>query len=79
MQGHYWKITPPSVKAVNPTGSGDAMIAGILYGFQQGWKFERCLAFGAAAGAANARTWEIAGSSPEEITSLESNVMMQRV
>ena len=79
MQGHYWKITPPSVKAVNPTGSGDAMIAGILYGFQQGWKFERCLAFGAAAGAANARTWEIAGSSLEEITSLESNVMMQRV
>jgi tagatose 6-phosphate kinase len=79
IQGHFWKVTPPQAKAVNPTGSGDALVAGILYGFHQGWKFERCLGFGAAAGAANARVWEIADSSLEEILSLEASVRIQRI
>jgi 1-phosphofructokinase family hexose kinase len=79
VQDHFWNIKPPKVKTVNPTGSGDAMIAGILYGFRQGWKFERCLAFGAAAGAANAQKWEVAHSTLEEIAALESEVVMQRV
>lgn len=76
---HYWKVVPPPVKTVNATGSGDTMVAGILYGFHQGWKFERCLAFGAAAGAANASTWEVASSSREEIASLEPDVALQRL
>jgi tagatose 6-phosphate kinase len=79
IQGHFWKVTPPPTKAVNPTGSGDALVAGILYGFHQGWKFERCLAFGAAAGAANARVWEVANSNLREILSLEGSVKIQRV
>ena len=79
VQGHYWKVTPPAVKTVNATGSGDAMIAGILYGFRQGWKFERCLAFGAAAGAANARIWDVAALTLDVITTLESEVVMQRI
>jgi tagatose 6-phosphate kinase len=79
LQDHVWNITPPRVKTINPTGSGDAMIAGILYGFRQGWRFERCLAFGAAAGAANARKWEVAHSMLEEIMALESEVVMQRI
>jgi 1-phosphofructokinase family hexose kinase len=79
VQGHFWRITPPNVKVVNATGSGDSMIAGILYGFRQGWKFERCLAFGAAAGAANAGTWDVAALSLVDIANLESEVVMQRV
>jgi 1-phosphofructokinase family hexose kinase len=79
IQGHFWKVTPPQIKAVNATGSGDALVAGILYGFHQGWKFERCLAFGAAAGAANARVWEVANSSLREILSLEASVKIQRL
>jgi 1-phosphofructokinase family hexose kinase len=79
VQGHYWRITPPAVKTVNSTGSGDAMIAGILYGFRQGWKFERCLAFGTAAGAATARVWDVAMLTVEDITKLESEVVMQRI
>lgn len=79
IRGHAWKITPPKVKTVNPTGSGDAMIAGILHGFRQGWKFERCLVFGTAAGAANAGRWEVACSTLEEIVDLESEVIIQRV
>ena len=79
IQGHFWKVTPPPTKAVNPTGSGDALVAGILYGFHQGWKFERCLAFGAAAGAANALVWEVANSNLQQILSLEAGVNIQRM
>ena len=79
VQGHYWKITAPRVPTVNATGSGDAMNAGILYGFRQGWKFERCLLFGVAAGAANAQKWEIANSSLQEIQDLESQIVVQRL
>lgn len=79
VQGHYWRITPPLVKSVNATGSGDAMIAGILYGFRQGWKFERCLSFSAAAGAANAGKWDVANSTLEEISQLEPHVVIRRI
>jgi len=79
VQGHYWKVTAPRVPTVNATGSGDAMIAGILYGFRQGWKFERCLLFGVAGGAANARKWEIANSGLQEIQDLESQIVVQRL
>jgi 1-phosphofructokinase family hexose kinase len=79
VRGHYWKAVPPNVDAVNATGSGDAMIAGMLYGFNQGWKFEGCFAFGVAAGAANARKWSVADSSVQEIADLEPHVLIQRL
>jgi tagatose 6-phosphate kinase len=79
VQGHYWKITPPAVKTVNSTGSGDAMMAGILYGFRQGWKFEKCLSFAAAAGAANAQVWDVATLTVDDITKLEPHVVMHRI
>ena len=69
-----WKITPPAVKPVNPVGSGDAMLAGILYGFVNQWEFERSLRFGTAAGAANASVWAVANASLDEITKLEPAV-----
>ncbi|RPH37196.1 hypothetical protein EHM92_03315, partial [bacterium] len=69
-----WRVAPPAVKVVNPTGSGDSMVAGVLYGLTHGWEFERCLRFGAAAGAANAAVWEVASSSRGQIEALESKV-----
>jgi len=74
-----WKVTPPAVKPVNPVGSGDAMLAGMLYGFVNKWGFERCLRFGAAAGAANASVWAVANSSREEITKLEPAVGIEKL
>lgn len=73
-RGGMWKIRPPAVKVVNATGSGDSMVAGLLFGLTHAWDFERCLRFGAAAGAANAKVWEVASSSREQIEELESGV-----
>jgi tagatose 6-phosphate kinase len=67
------------VESVNPTGSGDSMIAGILYGLRRSWPFADCLAFGAAAGAANARVREVAQSSSDDIESLLGGVTVKCV
>lgn len=74
-----WKVSPPAVKMVNATGSGDSMIAGLLLGLTRGWDFERCLRFGAAAGAANASVWGVAMSSRERIDELQERVDVRQV
>lgn len=72
-----WKVVPPEVITVNPTGSGDSMVAGIVYGYIHGSDIRKALALGAAAGAANAQQWKVSASSLEEITALESQVTIE--
>lgn len=65
-----WKITPPFVACVNATGSGDSMLAGILYGLTRGWEVPQSICFGAAAGAANSAVWNVSDASLQDIASL---------
>jgi tagatose 6-phosphate kinase len=51
-----WK--PPRVKAKNPIGSGDAMMAGIAVGLLRGESMTEAVGLGIACGAANAMTAE---------------------
>jgi sugar/nucleoside kinase (ribokinase family) len=49
---HRGEITPCfPANVVGTTGSGDATIAGILYGFVRGWDLKHCLVAGCAVGA----------------------------
>ncbi len=74
-----WKVTPPAIQAVNPTGSGDSMTAGLLFGLVQHWELDRTLRFGTAAGASNASMWQVASSSAEEIAQMERNVRLVKI
>lgn len=74
-----WKLLPPSIRSVNPTGSGDSMLAGMLYGFEQGWDLPALLTFGVAAGAANAGVREVSACSHEMIDVLTSRVGCQQI
>ncbi len=47
-------LTPPRVQAKNPTGSGDAMMAGIAVGLVRGQSMLEAVRFGTACGTANA-------------------------
>lgn len=51
-------IKPPRVKARNPIGSGDAVMAGIAVGLVQGKTMLDAVRFGVACGVANAMTME---------------------
>ena len=74
-----WKATPPEMHPVNTTGSGDSMTAGLLYGLLQRWEFDRVLRFDTAAGASNARMWQVAASSMDEIIQMEREVNVSRI
>lgn len=53
-EGMIYDAVPPEVKVISTIGSGDSMIAGILYAFDQGMDIEQALKWGSAAGAATA-------------------------
>lgn len=51
-----WMVSPPAIEAVNPIGSGDAMMAGLATGLARGQSLQAALRLGIACGAANALT-----------------------
>lgn len=54
--GELVELRPPRIKAVNPIGSGDAMLAGIAVGITRAWEMLHAVKYGMACGAANALT-----------------------
>jgi len=58
--GERLRVTPDSIQEVNPVGSGDCLVAAFATGLREGWPLDKMAVQGAAAGAANAMSWEIA-------------------
>ncbi|NLN74849.1 MAG: 1-phosphofructokinase family hexose kinase [Armatimonadetes bacterium] len=53
-EGSIYDAATPQVEPKSTIGSGDSLIAGVVYGLEQGLKIEECLALGCASGAATA-------------------------
>ena len=51
----FYRVTLPTIKAVNPVGSGDATVAGFAYGLSQEMDEIELLKFCMATGMANAQ------------------------
>lgn len=49
-----WAVRPPAIKAIDPVGSGDSFLGGLVAALSRGEPPEEALRAGAAAGAANA-------------------------
>jgi tagatose 6-phosphate kinase len=62
-EGAAWIFAPPAVAAVNPIGSGDAMLAGIVCGLWRGQSVADAIRLGVACGCANALTLTAGGGS----------------
>ncbi len=54
----HYKINPPDINEVDPTGSGDAFVAGVVYGLEKDLVFDEFVKIGAALGAHNASVLE---------------------
>lgn len=54
VNGQRYRVSVPNVKAVNPVGSGDAMVAGLAVGLHRNLSVEEILALGSATGTLNA-------------------------
>jgi fructose-1-phosphate kinase PfkB-like protein len=78
-EGRFFRLVPPTTRSVNPTGSGDSMMAGILFGLEQGWDLARSLVFGVAAGVANAGVWAVATGRPGAIAHIAHGVHLENL
>jgi tagatose 6-phosphate kinase len=70
----YYKAFPPRIKIINPIGSGDCLLAGIIYGFLKNFEPIDIIKFSMAAAVANAKKWEIAKCNVREIKSILNSI-----
>lgn len=75
----HYKVTPPKVSVKDPTGSGDAFVAGIVYGWFEDLVFDEFLPQATALGAANAGKLSVCNVEPEEIKELQKQVRVETV
>ncbi|MEK6571266.1 MAG: 1-phosphofructokinase family hexose kinase [Bacteroidota bacterium] len=77
--GRRWRVTPPAIHMVNPVGSGDAFVAGTIFGILQQWDLERTIRFATAAGAVNASRWAVVDVSVQEAEDLAPKVVLEAI
>lgn len=73
------ELFPPTVKAINPVGSGDAVTAGIAVALSEGKTVSDVLIDGMACGAANALTLISGRLQPEDVNRLRLDVRVEAV
>lgn len=71
-----WFAQPPEVEFVSAVGSGDSMLAAMLYAFIQGMSPPDVLRWGVAAGAANAAVFGAGFCTREQIEALVPRVVV---
>jgi len=76
---YHFKITPPEVSAVHPTGSGDAFVAGIVYGWHNDFVFAESCKLAVALGAINAKSLDICTTTLEDVEELRKQVVLSPV
>ncbi len=73
----FWKISVPTIKAVNPIGSGDAFTAGSVSRLIRGDDLGEACRWGSAAGAANALTLMAGEVDRKEVERLAREVRVE--
>ena len=69
-----YKVSVPKVVEKDPTGSGDAFVAGIIYGLEKSLIFNDFVKLAVTLGAQNASSWEVCKVDPREAKKLEDDV-----
>jgi tagatose 6-phosphate kinase len=74
----FWRILMPSIRAVNPIGSGDAFTAGLVWRLLRGEELGEACRWGAAAGAANALTIMAGDVNRADVERLASDAKVEK-
>ncbi|MCX8056022.1 MAG: 1-phosphofructokinase family hexose kinase [Ignavibacteria bacterium] len=77
--GFKYEVIPPEVETINPTGSGDAFMAGFIYALHHNLPFEEILIWATASGAANASMMDVCSAEIELIQSLKEKVIVKKL
>jgi 1-phosphofructokinase family hexose kinase len=77
--GRFFRAFPPEIEAVNPIGSGDSMLAGLVDSRLSGIEAEPMLRRSIACAVANALVWDAGQIDPEEVARLEPQIELEPV
>lgn len=75
--GKAWLAASPQIRAANPIGAGDSMVAGIVWGLSQGDNLQDALRKGIACGAATASQKGTSVGSLAQVNRLLTEVQLQ--
>ena len=74
-----YKIEQPEIVEIDPTGSGDAFVAGVTLGLENGIVFDEFVKIASSLGAANASKWGVCNSTYEEIEEHIKNITVTSI
>lgn len=75
----HYKISNPKIIEKNPTGSGDAFVAGIVYGLEKSLVFSDFIKLASSLGAQNASRWDACNVNFEDAKKLTSEVKIVEI
>jgi len=78
-KGKAWLATSPAIVAANPIGAGDSMVAGIVWGLNQGDSMQDALCKGIACGAATACQKGTSVGSLEQVQQLLLEIHLRHI
>lgn len=79
VRGRSYKAVPPHIEPVNPIGSGDSMLAGIVDGWLKGLAADSLLRRAVACAVANALVWDAGAIEPAAVESWETKVVVDEI
>ena len=79
VRGRAYRALPPEIEAVNPIGSGDSLLAGIVDGWLKGLAAESLLQRGIACAVANALVWDAGAIEPATVDSWETKIVIEEI
>jgi tagatose 6-phosphate kinase len=77
--GFLYKVVPPRVKEIDSTGSGDSLVAGIIYGLEKDLVFNKIMENAIALGAANASQLSTSSVQKEIMEELAQKVKITEI
>ncbi|WZO99250.1 PfkB family carbohydrate kinase [Isosphaeraceae bacterium EP7] len=77
--GARYRIEPPTIRVVNPIGSGDSLLAGLADSLIASLDVEDTLRRGIACASANAEVWDAGAIEPAAVARLEPEVSLERL
>ena len=76
---YHFSIIPPSVQSIDSTGSGDAFVAGVAYGWHYDLVYEDTLKTAVALGSANASVFDVCNVKINDFEGLKTSVIITPV
>jgi fructose-1-phosphate kinase PfkB-like protein len=78
LHGKRYRAIPPAIQPINPIGSGDALLAGLVHGWLDNFEPERLCRHAIACAVANALVWDAGAIEAAEVSRWQDRIVIER-